>query len=123
MEFWVLLLFIGVFSLWVQSRIRRQKEDERFANVIEALNRLEPRLNELKKLQSRGPKTYASIGAPEVWEATVTLTYESYRTARRHAKSLACVSENPTIRNDWGGIELIEGVRWGTSNVRAYTED
>ena len=38
MEFWILALFIGVFSLWVQSRLRRRNEDERFANVIEALN-------------------------------------------------------------------------------------
>src|SRR5215472_1408454 len=53
MEFWILILFIAVFSLWVQSRLRRRNEDQRFANVIEALNRLEPRLNELKKLQTR----------------------------------------------------------------------
>lgn len=53
MEFWIFLLFIGVFSLWVQSRLRRQKEDERFANVIEALNRIEPRLNDVKKLETR----------------------------------------------------------------------
>src|SRR5215470_8403548 len=53
MEFWILILFIAVFSLWVQSRLRRRNEDQRFANVIEALNRLEPRLNELKKLETR----------------------------------------------------------------------
>src|SRR5215469_11852501 len=53
MEFWIFILFIGVFSLWVQSRIRRRNEDQRFSNLIEALNCLEPRLNELKKLQTR----------------------------------------------------------------------
>src|SRR5215472_12256266 len=53
MEFWVLILTLWAFYRWVQSRIRRKKEDERFANVIEALNCLEPRLNDLKKLESR----------------------------------------------------------------------
>ena len=53
MEFWVVILTVWAFYRWVQSRIRRQKEDERFANVIEALNRLEPRLNDLKKLENR----------------------------------------------------------------------
>jgi len=52
-EFWVVILTVWAFYRWVQSRIRRQKEDERFANVIEALNRLEPRLNDLKKLENR----------------------------------------------------------------------
>ena len=40
MEFWVVILTVWAFYRWVQSRIRRQKEDERFANGIEALNRL-----------------------------------------------------------------------------------
>jgi len=53
MEVWVLILTIWAFYRWVQSRIRRQNDDARFANVIEALNRLEPRLNELKKLEAR----------------------------------------------------------------------
>jgi uncharacterized membrane protein len=53
MEFWVLILTVWVFYRWVQSRIRRQKEDERFARVIEALNKLEPRLKDLAKLETR----------------------------------------------------------------------
>ena len=53
MEFWVLILTLWAFYVWVQSRIRRQKEDERFGRVIEALNHLEPRLNEVKKLETR----------------------------------------------------------------------
>lgn len=53
MEFWVLILTVWAFYCWVQSRIRRQKEDERFARVIEALNKLEPRLNDLTKLETR----------------------------------------------------------------------
>ena len=53
MEFWVLILTVWAFYRWVQSRIRRQKEDERFARVIEALNKLEPRLKDLTKLETR----------------------------------------------------------------------
>ncbi len=52
MEFWVLILTVWAFYRWVQSRIRRQKEDERFARVIEALNKFEPRLNDLTKLET-----------------------------------------------------------------------
>ncbi len=53
MEFWVLILTVWAFYRWVQSRIRRQKEDERFMRVIEALNKLEPRLKDLTKLETR----------------------------------------------------------------------
>lgn len=77
MEFWIFLLFIAVFSLWVQSRIRRQKDDERFANVIEALNRLEPRLNEVKKLETRVRELEQRLAAtvpPAVTQPTVAPT-------------------------------------------------
>jgi len=53
MEFWILILTAWAFYGWVQSRIRRQKDDERFARVVEALNKLEPRLKDLHKLESR----------------------------------------------------------------------
>jgi len=53
MEFWVFLLTGWAFYFWVRTRIQRQKEDERFTNVINALNRIEPRLSDLKKLESR----------------------------------------------------------------------
>jgi len=53
MEFWVLILTVWAFYRWVQSRIRRQKDDERFARVVEALNKLEPRLKDLHKLETR----------------------------------------------------------------------
>jgi uncharacterized membrane protein len=63
MEFWVLILTLWTFFVWVQSRIRRQKEDERFANVINALNRLEPRLNDLKKLETRVTELEGSLAS------------------------------------------------------------
>ena len=53
MEFWVLILTLWAFYRWVQSRIRRQKDDERFANVVEALNKLESRFKGLTKLETR----------------------------------------------------------------------
>src|SRR5271166_3417381 len=53
MEFWVLILTLWAFYRWVHSRIRRQKEDERFARVVEALNKLEPRLKDITKLETR----------------------------------------------------------------------
>jgi Predicted membrane protein (DUF2339) len=53
MEFWILILTVWAFYRWVQSRIHRQKDDERFARVVEALNRLEPRLKDLHNLEAR----------------------------------------------------------------------
>jgi hypothetical protein len=53
MEFWVLILTLWAFYRWVQSRLRRQKDDERFARVIDALNKFERRLKDLAKLETR----------------------------------------------------------------------
>lgn len=53
MEFWILILTVWAFYRWVQSRIHRQKEDERFARIVETLNKLEPRLKDLQKLETR----------------------------------------------------------------------
>jgi len=53
MEFWILILTVWAFYRWVESRIHRQKDDERFARVVEALNKLEPRLKDLHKLETR----------------------------------------------------------------------
>ena len=58
MEFWVLILTLWAFAQWVQFRSWRRKEDERFARVIDALNRgqakiesLEKRIHELERHQ------------------------------------------------------------------------
>jgi uncharacterized membrane protein len=53
MEFWILILSVWAFYRWVQSRTWRRKDDERFARVVEALNKLEPRLKDLHKLETR----------------------------------------------------------------------
>jgi len=72
MEVWVLILTIWALYRWVHSRIQRQKEDERFANVIGALNRLEPRLNDLKKLESRVQELEQRLAASTPPSATPT---------------------------------------------------
>jgi Predicted membrane protein (DUF2339) len=53
MEFWVFILTLWAFYRWMHFRIHRQKEDERFARVIETLNRHEARLDNVKKLEAR----------------------------------------------------------------------
>ncbi len=53
MEFWVLILTVWAFFRWVLTRIRRRKEDERFANVIEALNKFETRFKDVARLEKR----------------------------------------------------------------------
>ena len=64
MEFWIAILTLWAFYRWVASRIRRQKEDERFARVVEALNRLEPRLKDISKLESRVKELEQRVASP-----------------------------------------------------------
>ncbi|HUI51963.1 MAG TPA: hypothetical protein VLX60_09270, partial [Terriglobales bacterium] len=72
MEFWVLILTLWAFYVWVRSRTRRQKEDERFANVINALNRLEPRLRDLTKLETRVAELEHRLATPGSAATTAT---------------------------------------------------
>ena len=65
MEFWVVILTLWAFYRWVASRIRRQKEDERFARVVEALNHLEPRLKDINKLESRVKELEQRLASPK----------------------------------------------------------
>src|SRR5580704_15551617 len=53
MEFWIFLLAVWIFVEWMLRRRDRQKNDERFANVINALNRAEKDFQELKRLSAR----------------------------------------------------------------------
>src|ERR1700730_10947688 len=46
MEFWILILTVWAFYRWVQSRIHRQKDDERFVRVVEDLHNLETRAHD-----------------------------------------------------------------------------
>ncbi|HET7105708.1 MAG TPA: DUF2339 domain-containing protein [Candidatus Acidoferrum sp.] len=64
MEFWILILTAWAFYRWVQSRIHRQKDDERFVRVVEALNKLEPRLKDLQKLETRVRELENRLASP-----------------------------------------------------------
>jgi len=49
MEFWVLILTLWAFTRWLQTRSWRQKDDERFGRVIDALNRGQAKIESLEK--------------------------------------------------------------------------
>jgi len=49
MEFWVFILTVWALARWLQTHIRRKKEDERFARVIDALNHGQARIESLEK--------------------------------------------------------------------------
>jgi uncharacterized membrane protein len=53
MEFWVVVLTVWVFFRWLQSRLQRKKDDERFARVIEALNKVDASQKQFKTLEAR----------------------------------------------------------------------
>jgi hypothetical protein len=49
MEFWVLILTLWAFARWLQMRHWRQRDDERFERVIDALNRGQAKIESLEK--------------------------------------------------------------------------
>jgi len=49
MEFWVFILTLWAFARWLQTRIWRRKDDQRFERVIEALNRGQAKIESLEK--------------------------------------------------------------------------
>jgi hypothetical protein len=53
MEFFVFVLFVWLFAEWMLRRHYQRKNDERFTNIVAALNRAERDFNELKKLPAR----------------------------------------------------------------------
>lgn len=53
MEFWILLLIVWAIYRTFAGAIRRRKDDERFERVVNALNQMEARLKDLKKLETR----------------------------------------------------------------------
>jgi uncharacterized membrane protein len=68
MEFWVVVLTMWAFFRWVQSRIQRKKDDERFARVIEALNKVDASQKQFGTLADRIQeleRCLAAPGAPE----------------------------------------------------------
>jgi predicted membrane protein DUF2339 len=53
MGFWVFLLAVWLAAEWIIRRRYQQKSDERFSNLVDALNRMEREVNEIKKLAAR----------------------------------------------------------------------
>ena len=49
MEIWVFILTVWAIVRWVQMRLWRQREDERFERVIDTLNRGQARIESLEK--------------------------------------------------------------------------
>jgi uncharacterized membrane protein len=73
MEFWIFILTLWAFFRWVQSHVWRKKDDERFARVIEALNKIDGRQNQFKSLESRIQELewrLANASAPPTSEAS-----------------------------------------------------
>lgn len=72
MEIWVFILTLWAFARWIQMRVWKRKDDERFERVIDALNRgekkietLERRIRELEMREIAIPaKTQEPVPAP-----------------------------------------------------------
>jgi len=82
MEIWVFILTVWAFVHWLQTRSRRQREDERFERVIDALNRgqakiesLEKQIHELERRVAAGPaaaeKPAPAVAPPAVKPAEI----------------------------------------------------
>jgi uncharacterized membrane protein len=53
MEFWIFVLAVWLVAEWLMRRSYQRRNDERFANIVDALNRGERDFGELKKLVAR----------------------------------------------------------------------
>src|ERR1700690_3029723 len=49
MEFWIFVLAVWLAAEWLMRRRYQQKNDERFGNLVDGLNRVERELSDLKK--------------------------------------------------------------------------
>ncbi len=65
MEIWIFILTLWVFVRWLQLRHWRQKDDERFARVIDSLNRGQTKIEALeKRLHELELRVLAASAAP-----------------------------------------------------------
>lgn len=74
MEFWVFVLAVWLFAEWMLRRHYQHKNDERFANIVAALNRAERDFNELKKLPARVAELEKNAAAAPVAPAAPAQT-------------------------------------------------
>src|SRR5271157_6051813 len=72
MEFWILILTLWAFYRWVQSRIRRKREGERFARVIDSLNRLEAKQERFNSFEARVQELERRLVSPSTSSAPET---------------------------------------------------
>ncbi len=70
MEFWIFVLAVWLVAEWLMRRSYQRRNDERFANIVDALNRVERDFGELKKLvarladSERRPATHEGVAPP-----------------------------------------------------------
>jgi len=65
MEFFVFVLAVWLTAEWLLRRHYQQKNDKRFSNIVDALNRAEREFNELKKLAARVTELEKRPAAPD----------------------------------------------------------
>jgi uncharacterized membrane protein len=65
MEFFIFVLAVWLTAEWLLRRHYQQKNDKRFSNIVDALNRAEREFNELKKLAARVTELEKRPAAPD----------------------------------------------------------
>ena len=83
MEFWVFLLAVWLAAEWIIRRRYQQKSDERFSHLVDALNRMEREVNEVKKFAARvtEPKVAPATHQSGVQPAAAPVTPAVHPTA------------------------------------------
>jgi Predicted membrane protein (DUF2339) len=71
MEIWLLILTLWAFARWLQMRIWRRKDNERFGRVIDALNRGQAKIETLeKRIRELEHRAIAAPAAPATADAS-----------------------------------------------------
>src|ERR1039458_2716780 len=65
MEFWIFVLAVWLGVEWLRRRHYQRKNDERFANLVDGLNRVQREISELKKSAARVTELEKRPAAPE----------------------------------------------------------
>lgn len=92
MPFWIFLLAVWIFAEWMMRRSDRQKNDQRFANLVNTLNLAERDFKELKRLSSR----VAALEKQVTQLAGDRATAAPIQTTASHAPQTQSAVELPT---------------------------
>ncbi len=65
MEFWIFVLAVWLAAEWLMRRRYQQKNDERFGNLVDGLNRVEREIADLKKSAARVTEAEKRPAVPE----------------------------------------------------------